>query len=202
MRNLLPSLLLLLALGASGANAAEAAPDGVVRETTEAVMTFLRTQGETLKTDPGRVYKLVDDVVLPHFDFTKMSMWVLGRNWSKASPEQQERFVAEFRKLLVRTYSTALFAYSNQQVTVESAHLSEDAQTATVKTEILGYGPQPVPIDYRLFQVDGTWKVFDVAVSGVSLVSTYRSSFSAQIQQKGIEALIEDLVARNSKGTA
>lgn len=192
-------LCLLTALGSTptGLQAAEA-PDAVVRDTSERVLAFLRTEGQTLENDPGRVYRLVDEVVLPVFDFRRMSQWVLGRHWKSASPAQKDAFVTEFRDLLVRTYSTALFEYSNQEVEVSPAVLGNDGRSALVRSRLLGFGPDPIPVDYRLFRGADGWKVFDVSVSGVSLVSTYRGSFSEQIQRGGLDGLIEDLRERNA----
>lgn len=196
-RLLLPLMLWLSCL--TGPAAAAEGPEEVVRDTSDRVLAFLRTEGEAIKTEPARVYRLVDDVVLPVFDFQRMSQWVLGKHWRNAAPAQREQFVAEFRNLLVRTYSTALFEYSNEQVEVGHAIVSEDGQTATVKTEVIGHGPEPIPIDYRLHRTGSDWKVYDVSVSGVSLVSTYRNSFSSQIQSGGLDALIQDLATRNRK---
>ena len=165
--------------------------------TTDQVLSTLRKDG--IQHDKAKVYGLIEEVVLPHFDFRKMSQWVLGKHWRAANPEEQGRFEEEFRKLLVRTYSTALMEYTNEEVAYLPFHGEGAAEIVTVKTQINRQGGPAIPIDYSLYKKDSDWKVFDVSIDGISLVTTYRSELSEQINNKGINGLIQDLVAKNQR---
>lgn len=169
-------------------------PQSIVKSTTDEVLQALREGG----ADEQKVYSLVEQKVLPHFDFRKMSQWVLGKNWRQGSPEEQERFVGEFQKLLVRTYSTALMEYSGETVTYLPTQADGEGKIAVVKTQVVRSGGPTIPIDYRLYPAGGDWKVFDVAVDGVSLVASYRTSFNEQIGAKGFSGLVDELAARNA----
>jgi phospholipid transport system substrate-binding protein len=169
-------------------------PQAVVKSTTDQVLQALRDGG----TDKQHVYSLVEERVLPHFDFRKMSQWVLGKNWKQGSAQEQERFVSEFQKLLVRTYSTALMEYSGESVKYLNTQSDGEGKIAVVKTQVVKSGGPAIPIDYRLYTNGGDWKVFDVAVDGVSLVANYRTSFNEQIGTKGFGGLIDELAARNA----
>lgn len=202
MRKLLLSLFVvcfgsLLTIVAPVAQAGSQDPEQIVKSTTEQVLGALRQDG--VREDPERVYGIIEQMILPHFDFRRMSQWVLGKNWRQANPEEQVRFVDEFRKLLVRTYSTALMEYSDQEITYLPSHAAPDGDTATVKTRVNQNGGPPIPIDYRLYQRDGDWKVFDVAIDGISLVANYRTTFNQEISTNGFAGLIERLASRNQQ---
>lgn len=201
MKQLFATALICI-LGMAGAHAAAESAEDVVRQTTSEVLTRLDADKDALKSDPKRLFELIDEVVLPKFDFERMSRWVLGRNWNAADAAAQEQFVYEFRRLLVRTYGTALLEYSNQRVNVLPATAEEGAGTVTVRTEVLRADGRPIAINYRLHESGGEWKVFDVAIEGVSLVSTYRSSFADEVRKGGIDGLIRNLSSRNDAGSA
>lgn len=187
----------LLAMLAPGTQADSRQPEEIVKSTTEGVLEALGEEGAT--EDRQHVYTIVEQMIVPHFDFEKMSQWVLGKNWKAATPEEQVRFVGEFRTLLVRTYSSALMQYTDQEVVFLPSHSDTEAGTATVKTQVnLSDGP-PVPIDYRLYERSGAWKVFDVTVDGVSLVASYRTQFNEQISASGFSGLIDTLAQRNQR---
>ena len=170
----------------------------LVRSTSERVLERLRDQSESIKGHPERIYGLVNEMVLPHFDFERMARWVLGKNWRRADAAQQRRFVEEFRTLLVRTYATALNEYADTHIRYLPLHAPADADDVSVKTEAEVAGGLPVPVDYSLYRTDqGDWKVYDVAIDGLSLVTNYRSTFAGEIRSSGIEGLIEKLEARN-----
>ncbi|MGQ0658432.1 MAG: MlaC/ttg2D family ABC transporter substrate-binding protein [Chromatiales bacterium] len=187
----------LLVMVTAGAQADARAPEQIVRSTTEQVLQALREDGA--QEDRQRVYGIIEQMIVPHFDFEKMSRWVLGKNWKVGSPQEQSRFVEEFRRLLVRTYSSALMQYTDQEVVFLPSHADGEGGTATVKTQVNQSGGPPVPIDYRLYERDGAWKVFDVAVDGVSLVANYRTQFNDEISAKGLSGLIDTLAARNQQ---
>lgn len=194
-------LLLLALLGWNPALAAPVSPLEVVRSTSEQMLDRLRAERSLIEAEPARLYGLVEDIVLPHFDFRRMAQWVLGKYWRRATPEERERFTSEFRTLLVRTYSTALLDYTDQEIHYLPLKLPEGASDATVRTEVVQPGGPPIPIDYRMYWDGSEWKVYDVAINGVSLVANYRSTFAAEIRQRGLDALIARLAERNRDGT-
>lgn len=192
--------LLLITLSPVGATAqAPLGPEELVKDTSEKMLATLKADREEINAHPERLYELVADIVLPHFDFERMARWVLGKYWRRATPEQQAAFTREFRTLLVRTYGTALFDYNDQTISYLPVRLAENADKVSVKTEVEQAGGPSIPIGYSLFLANGEWKVYDVTVDGVSLVTNYRSSFAATIKSSGIAELIDDLVARNKQ---
>jgi len=194
----LSSLVVIASLLASGPVSALSDPAEVVRNTTLEVLDRVAKDREHLEQDREALFALVDEIILPNFDFNRMSRWVLGKYWRSASPDQQTQFVEEFKNLLVRTYANALFSYTGEEIDIQPVTAADDAKTVTVKTELVRGGSGSIPINYRMHVNDGRWKVFDVQVDGVSLVSTYRSSFAAEIRSSGIDGLIETLLAKNA----
>ncbi len=174
-------------------------PDQVIRDTTDKLIGELDADRQALAADNAKLYKLVDDIVVPHFDFARMSRLVLGRSWRAANADQQTRFVEEFRTLLVRTYATALFEYNTENsLSIKPLKLKDDDKRVIVRTEFdLGSGPA-VSMNYSFHKnKSGDWKVYDVSVDGVSLVTNYRSSYNRIIQNEGMDALIESLADKN-----
>ena len=171
----------------------------VVTDTTKRMLTVLKDEKSVIRENPDRIYKLVNQIILPHFDFSRMSRWVLGKHWRSASDAQRERFIQEFRTLLVRTYATALLEYSDQEVEFQPVRADPDATDVTVRTAVKQPGGFPIPINYSMYLSDGTWKVYDVTIDGVSLVASYRSAFSSQIQRGGLDHLIGLLAERNGQ---
>jgi len=200
-RKLLTHCLLMLAVlftpAAGFAAEGTIAPDEQVRNVTNEVLAIVRNDKSIQAGDTNKVLALVDEKVLPHFDFRRMTSLAVGRDWRSASPEQQERLIAAFRTLLVRTYSNALTQYRNQTIEVKPLRNYSGEKTVRVSTEVRQPGAQPVLLDYSLGQSDQGWKIFDVTVAGVSLVTNYRSSFSEEISTKGIDGLIDSLEAKN-----
>jgi phospholipid transport system substrate-binding protein len=145
---------------------------------------------------------LVDKIVLPHFDFYKMSSRVLGKYWRRASDEQKEKFTKEFRILLVRTYAKALVDNMDQTIDYMPVHAPENAEDVTVKTEIPQQGSFPLPIDYSMYLTNGEWKVYDVEIDGISLVINYRTTFANEIRQAGLDKLIAKLSSRNEQAAS
>ena len=188
-------LTLLLAL--SLPVLASTGPEQLIRETSDQVLDEIKTNGETYREDPKRIYELVDTVVLPHFDFSAMTDLALGRYRDEVSDEQRPVIVNEFRLLLVRTYSSALLEYTDQELTYLPMEGAESDGEVTVRTEIEQQGGFPIPINYRLRNGDGGWKVVDISVDDVSLVTNYRSSFARAIKKNGVDGLIQTLQDRN-----
>jgi phospholipid transport system substrate-binding protein len=193
------SLILILCMMAGAAQAAIVTPDVVVKQTADAVIERIRAQRSELDADPAKIYDVVNELVIPHYDFTSMSKWVLGKNWKTASQTQRSDFIKQFQTLLVRTYARALLEYSGQEIIYFPVEMNSNAKLAVVKTEMTSDGAQPFPVSYRMHQKDETWKVVDVSVDGVSLVSTYRGSFATQIKRKGFDSLINELAMKNER---
>lgn len=176
----------------------------LVIDTSTRVMERLRQEHDKLQANPELIFPLVEDLVLPHFDFERMSIWVLGKNWRKANHQQQQQFVDAFRTLLVRTYARALLEYTDEKINYLPFHAEEGAKRVTVRTEIAQHGGANIPINYSMFlNRDGKWMVYDISVDGVSLVANYRTSFASEIRQGGIDKLLKRLEEMNAeKGAA
>jgi len=172
----------------------------VVMNTADEVLARVTSEREAIDADPGRIYGLVNDVVIPHFDFVSMSKWVLGKKtWRGASEGQREQFIDEFKTLLVRTYAKALLEYANQEIEYLPEESNPSSNLVVIKTKIHQPGTSAVPIDYRMHISGGEWKVVDIVVDGVSLILTYRGSFASEIRKNGLDALIRKLSQRNDE---
>lgn len=196
-------LFLALFCASNGAWALAEAPASaqeLVQKQTELMLSTFKAQREQITKDQQLLYKLVDEIVLPHFDFEKMSSWVVGKHWRGATDEQKARFVREFRTLLVRTYAIALYEYTDQRVVYLASRSDPAATEVTVKTEVhQSGGAPPISINYDLYLKDGAWKVYDVTIEGTSLVTNYRSNYASEIRQNGLDGLIAKLAARNQQ---
>ncbi|MCB1867172.1 MAG: ABC transporter substrate-binding protein [Gammaproteobacteria bacterium] len=197
------SLLLVFVLSlcnAAFATLADSAnPLDLVKETTEQVLSRIAEQREQLRNDPGKVYELVNELVLPRFDFEYMSQLVLGKYWARASDSQKTEFVLAFRELLVRTYATTLLNYADQEIMYMPLRMVAGATDATVDTRVVGGGAPPIPINYSLYQKLGEWKVYDVAIDNISLVSQYRTSYAAHIKRYRMDGLIQQMQKLNKR---
>ncbi len=191
----LAAVWLLLCLSLSSAWA-QTAPTDVIRSTSEQMLSALKSQRPALQQDNRKIYPLVEKIVLPHFDFDAMSRWVLGRSWKEATPDQQQRFVKEFRNLLVRTYAKALLEYSDEQVRIPPQTIT-GKDDVTVRTEIVPKNGKAIPIQYAMHLKDNQWQVYDVIIDGVSIVTNYRSSIAEQVRKDGIEGTIKMLAQRS-----
>ena len=196
---LIPKLLLVLVVFASGLTLAAdiVPPDVLVRDTSKEVLEIVKKDKDIQAGDRKKILDLVETKILPHFNFTRITRLAVGKHWRTATPEQQQMLVKEFRTLLVRTYSTALTNYKGQAYEVKAADIKGD--DATVKVEIDQPGGQPIMIDYTLEKTPQGWKVYDIVVAGISLVTSYRSTFSNEINSSGIDGLIKTLAVKNEK---
>jgi phospholipid transport system substrate-binding protein len=196
------ALSLLFTVFANVAIAEAPPPDRLVRDNTEKIISLIKTNRDAYTKDQKKLYAMVNEVVLPHFDFRKMAQLVLGVNWRQANEEQRTRFASEFRDLLVRTYSTVLLKYNNEEVVYLPYKPMAGEKTSTVKVEIkLGGGAPPVPIHYDFYFINDAWKVYDVVIDGVSLVTNYRATYADKIKNDGLDALIASLAKSNRDGT-
>ncbi|MCP4470136.1 MAG: ABC transporter substrate-binding protein [Gammaproteobacteria bacterium] len=176
---------------------ASTGPERLIRETSEKVLDQIKTNEKKYQSDPQSIYKLVDELVLPHFDFAAMTDLALGRYKDEVDSEQRPAIINEFRLLLVRTYSSALLEYTDQAMVYLPMEGVEADGRVTVRTEIEQAGGFPIPINYMLRLGDDGWKVFDISVDDVSLVTNYRSSFARAIKKNGVDGLIKTLRDRN-----
>lgn len=188
------ALLMIVA----GAGAASAEPDALVKQTTDKVISELTANRDAYVKDNGKLYDMVDAIVLPHFDFERMSKLVLGKHWRNASDAQKKEFVEQFKTLLVRTYATALFQYNGQKIVYKPFRKKEGSDQAVVRTEIVPQDGPPIPMHYALSSNgEGAWKVFDIRIDGISLVTNYRTAYDGEIQSGGIDSLISKLAEKN-----
>jgi phospholipid transport system substrate-binding protein len=191
-------LMLSAWLLATPAWAAETSPDTLVDNTAQEVLTIVRQDKDIRGGNKAKILDLVEAKILPHFNFNRMTRLAMGKNWSQAAPGQQQELVKEFRTLLVRTYSNALSNYSDATIKVEPLKNKGGETDTTVKTKVIqDSGQEPVPIDYSMEKTSDGWKVYDVTVAGVSLVTNYRSTFNNQVREGGVEKLIKTLADKN-----
>lgn len=176
----------------------EMAPDRLVDETVKEVIDIIHKDTELKNGNKDKMLDLIETKIVPHFNFTRMTQLAMGQHWSKAAPEQQNKLVDEFRTLLVRTYSNALTSYQDETIKVKPLPALGDKTETTVRTMVFqGNGKEPVPIDYSMEKKSDGWKVFDVTVAGVSLVTNYRGTFNSQVRKGGVEGLIKVLSDKN-----
>ena len=191
-----------LSLGCAFAQAQTAkAPDALIKEVSTDVLDSVRDDKSIKDGDVQKVITLVDAKVMPHVNFQRMTASAVGRYWRQATPEQQKKLQDEFKVLLVRTYSGALAQVRDQTVQIKPMRSSPEDKEVVVRTEIRGRG-DPVQLDYRLEQIAGGWKIYDVNVLGIWLVENYRNTFSQEIGANGIDGLIAKLAERNAKASA
>jgi phospholipid transport system substrate-binding protein len=193
---------LVLSLSAWAAAAQELAPDLLVKNITQDVISVIKQDKDIQSGNTRKIADLVETKVLPHFNFAHMTQLAMAINWRKASPEQQKLLVQEFKTLLVRTYSTALSSYRDQVIEFRPLRARPEDTEITVRSEVKQKGAQSVTIDYDMEKTAGGWKVFDVKVGGVSLITTYKDDFASQVRETGIEGLIKLLSAKNRQNDA
>jgi phospholipid transport system substrate-binding protein len=197
MKTFLTACLLMLASTVSYADVL--APDVLVKTTTIDVTTILKRDKAVFANDSQKLYALIDAKVLPNFDFNQMTTLAVGRYWRQANSAQQQALSKEFRTLLVRTYANALAEFNNQVIEYKPFVMAANATDATVQTQVKQPGAQPIPIDYSMEKTATGWKVYDVSIDGVSLVTNYRGSFATEIRNTGIDGLIRTLATRNQQ---
>jgi phospholipid transport system substrate-binding protein len=195
--------VLAVALWSAVAAAAVTPPDQIVRENTDKILSLIKTNRDAYAKDYGKMYAMVDEYVLPHFDFSAMSRLVLARAWRDATEQQRTRFTQEFRDLLVRTYATVLLKYNDEKIKYLPFRMLPEERTQVVKVEVQpAAGGPPIPITYSFYQPKPgeAWKVFDVTVDGVSLVTNYRATYADRVRNEGLDALIASLAKDNKEG--
>lgn len=179
--------------------AQELAPDALVKSVTGDVLQIVRTDKDIQSGNTRRVIELIDQKVLPHFDFMHMTRLAVGRDWRSATPDQQKALAAEFKTLLVRTYANAFTSYKDQTVDFKPFKMPAGETDVLVRSEIKQPGGKPVQLDYNLAKEANGWKVYDVIVAGVSLVTNYREQFGQEVRAGGVDGLIKSLQKRNAE---
>lgn len=189
--------LILLAMASMVSADDQQKPDEVISQTTTTMLAALKQNKSLIRQQPDHVYTLTNQIIMPHVDFKRMSSWVLGKHWRRASNEQKQAFPAEFRTLILRTYATALSAYTDETVTYLPLRNTEQSDDVTVKTIIERSAGPDIPVAYRMHNTQQGWKVYDISIDGISLVNNYRRSFSNEIRRHGLDGLINKLAIKN-----
>ncbi len=190
--------LMLLACLPLGAVAEElAGPQQVIQRISDQLQGILMENQERMQEDPGFVYQLANDVLLPHVDFHRVSSLVLGKYWRRATAEQKQAFSREFQRLLVRTYATAFKEFQGWEISYAPLRMNEGDSDVAVHTQVKRAGAAPVEVVYRMHVQDGDWKAYDVKIEGISLVTNYRSSFAKEVRRKGMQGLIQRITELN-----
>jgi len=174
------------------------APDVLVKQTADDVLAIVKNDKDIQAGNQQKLFAVVEEKILPNFDFDRVCRMVLGKNWKSASPEQQALFQKEFRSLLLRTYATALGKYRDQVIEYRPMQTDASEKNVTVKTQIIQKGGQPIAVDYSLVKGPTGWKVYDITIESVSLVTNYRSQFSSEIRQNGLDSLNKKLADKNA----
>jgi len=174
-------------------------PVALLERTSRQVIKVLRDDRELLAKDPDRVYAIVHEYILPHLDDVTMAKLALGKNWRKASNDQKRSFVIEFKNLLIRTYSKSMVEFKDQDIKYFPLHLANGAKKTLVRAEIIQPGGPSVPVAYRMRKKNNEWKVYDIKIDGISLVTSYRGTFSQEVRKGGIDGLLKYLRDKNGK---
>ena len=176
---------------------AQESPDALVKTVTLEVVDLIAKDKEIKSGNRAKLVEVIEQKVLPHFNFTAMTALAMGQNWGKATPEQKKLLAEQFKTLLVRTYASALAAYSEQKFDFRPLRAKPTDTDVTVNVRVLQPGAQAVTIDYSMEKTANGWKVYDVMVGGVSLVANYRTEFANTVRNSGIDGLIKDLQTKN-----
>jgi phospholipid transport system substrate-binding protein len=186
----------------AGVALAEVSPDALVKTTAEDVLTIIKNDKDIQAGNQTKIFALAEEKILPNFNFDRVSRIVLGKNWNGATKEQQDAFQKEFKTLLIRTYASALSKYKNQTIEYKPLRAQPSDTEVSVKTQINQPGGQPIEVDYSLAKETDGWKVFDIVIEGVSLVTNYRGQFNNEIRQSGMDGLIQKLVEKNKSNAS
>ena len=198
------SLTLLFALAApvafAQAGAVSGAPDVLLKGVTAEVIAILKHEKDGQAGVPVKIAEVVETKILPLFDFNRMTRLAVALNWRTATPEQQQLLTAEFRTLLVRTYSTALFNYRDQVIDFKPLRSAPGATEVTVKSVVKQPGADALTMDYDMEKLADGWMVYDIKVDGISLITTYRETFASKVRDGGVDGLIKALADKNRQG--
>lgn len=201
-RPLLVALATLLALLLGSAVAASTDDaTALVKRTTDRMLATLESRRVEADRNPSLIFGMIESDVAPHFDFQRITQGAVGQAWRDATPAQQRALVDGFKQVLIRTYARSIMKYSGETIQYLPAKPGNRPSTVTVSTEIRGAGSSPIPVDYRMHNTGGAWKVYDVVINNASLVGNYRTSFNEEIRRGGIDGLIARLGDMNTRGS-
>jgi phospholipid transport system substrate-binding protein len=181
---------------------AQVAPDKKIEQLSEEILARIKADDQIRGGDIDRISRFVDEMVMPHVNFERMTALTVGRGWRDATPEQRAELVAQFRMLLLRTYSGALSEVRDQKIRMKPLRADPADKDVIVRSEVIGQGTEPIQLDYRLERSGDDWKIFDINVLGVWLVETYRNQFSQIVGQSGVPGLIDTLREKNAQPPA
>jgi phospholipid transport system substrate-binding protein len=189
---------LSFACAASAQTVDSNSPDGLVKTVTQQVIDTIRSDKSIQQGDINAVTKLVNEKILPYTDFRRTTQLAMGRNWRTATPEQQSQVVEQFKMLLIRTYAGALAQVRDQQIQYKPFRMNPDDTDTVVRSVVMNNG-SPIELDYRLYKTPQGWRVYDINVLGAWLIQAYQQQFNEQIQQHGVDGLIQFLTQRNQQ---
>jgi phospholipid transport system substrate-binding protein len=200
---MMTGLIAVYSLAFSATAAADIVPpDVLAKNTTNEVLRIVKQDKDIKGGNNKKILDLVEEKILPNFDFRQMTRLAVGKNWNKATQAQQDELVNEFRTMLVRTYSASLSSVSDYKIDFKPFRLAPGETDVTVNTEVSKPGAPPIPINYRMEKQGDGWKVYDVLVDNVSMVTVYRSSFTSEVRKGGIDGLLATLSRRNQPNGA
>lgn len=191
------SWLLAIVLALPAVVGAQEAPDALIRRLSADVLERIKIDKDIQAGDFRKLSDFVDATVMPHVNFQRMTALAVGRNWRSATPEQQKQLMAEFRALLLRTYSGALGSVKDQTIRLKPLRAEPADTEVVVRSEVLQPRGEPIQLDYRLEKAADGWKIYDVNVLGVWLVETYRNQFAQEVSARGIDGLLKSLTDKN-----
>ncbi|MBB5468348.1 phospholipid transport system substrate-binding protein [Paraburkholderia sp. Clong3] len=195
---LFAALFSFISAGASAQTVDTSSPDALIKTVTQQVMDAIRGDKSIQQGDIKRITALVNEKILPYTDFRRTTQLAMGRNWRTATPEQQNQVVEQFKMLLIRTYAGALAQVRDQQIQYKPFRMNPDDTDTVVRSVVMNNG-QPIELDYRLYKTAQGWRVYDINVLGAWLIQAYQQQFNEQIQQKGVDGLIQFLTQRNQQ---
>lgn len=199
-QKVLSVLMVIGFITTASAAPAQSTPDQMVLAATDEILALLKEKKTYYEADKNRLYAMVDEKILPHFDFRKMSRLVLGINWRRATESQREQFTEMFRELLVRTYATALLKYTDQEIIMLPYTGKPDDKFVKVRTEVKQTTGEPnIALDYTFYNQQPGWKVIDVTIEGVSLIQNYRKVYASRLQKESLDGLIKYIAGLNQK---
>ncbi len=196
------TLALLVGTGARAAEpaAADASdPSKLIEDCAQRMLKDLDAHRAEYRKDPTKINKLVDEVLLPHFDTQYAARLVLGKHWREASQDQRQRFIDAFYKSLLENYGSALAEFTADRMRVLPYQGEADADHATVRTEVKRSDGTRVPVNYSMRKTEEGWKAWDVTIEGISYVKNFRTQYGAEIEEKGLDAVIKRLETEGVK---
>jgi phospholipid transport system substrate-binding protein len=196
----IPFFVALFSFGgaASAQTVDTSSPDGMVKTVTQQVIDTIRSDKSIQQGDINRITQLVNEKILPYIDFRRTTQLAMGRSWRAATPQQQDQVVEQFKMLLIRTYAGALAQVRNQEIQYKPFRANPDDTDVVVRSTVMNNG-QPLELDYRLYKTPQGWRVYDINVLGAWLIQAYQQQFQEQIQQHGVDGLIQFLTQRNQQ---